>query len=96
MAATSSPNTIRPTRPAGTVFGSVIMKKRKIITSGEVTTTRQKSNPQTGANAQFAVMQCPEAASSPRPAASVTQKEAARPRSLSRRVIRMPPTPTTR
>ena len=39
--ATRSPNTTRPTRPAGTVFGSVIMKNRKISTSGEVTITRQ-------------------------------------------------------
>ena len=36
-----APNTTRPTRPAGTVFGSVIMKNRKISTSGEVTITRQ-------------------------------------------------------
>ena len=63
--ATSRPNTTRPTRPAGTVFGSVIMKNRKISTSGEMTITRQKSNPHTGANAQRAVMQCPDAASSP-------------------------------
>ena len=49
----------------GTVFGSVIMKNRKIRTSGEVTITRQKSTPQTGANAQFAVMQWPEAARIP-------------------------------
>ena len=47
----------RPTRPAGSVFGSVIMKSMKISTSGDVTITRQKSNPQTGANAQRAVMQ---------------------------------------
>ena len=39
--ATRRPNTTRPTRPAGTVFGSVIMKNRKISTSGEVTITRQ-------------------------------------------------------
>ena len=31
----------RPTCPSGTVFGSVIMKNRKIMTSGEVTITRQ-------------------------------------------------------
>ena len=31
--------------PAGTVFGSVIMKNMKISTSGEMTITRQKSNP---------------------------------------------------
>ena len=59
--ATRRPKTTRPTRPAGTVFGSVIMKNRKISTSGEVTITRQKSTPQTGANAQFAVMQWPGA-----------------------------------
>ena len=34
--ATRNPNTTRPTRPAGTVFGSVIMKNRKIRSSGEV------------------------------------------------------------
>ena len=32
---------MRPTRPAGTVLGSVIMKNRKISTSGDVTITRQ-------------------------------------------------------
>ena len=61
-------------RPAGTVLGSVIMKNRKIRTSGEVTITRQKSKPQTGANAQFAVMQWPEPASRPIPTTSVIQK----------------------
>ena len=39
--ATRTPNTTRPARPGGTVFGSVIMKNRKIRTSGEVTITRQ-------------------------------------------------------
>ena len=89
--ATSTPKTIRPTRPAGTVFGSVIMKNRKIRTSGEVTITRQKSTPQTGLNAQFAVMQWPEPASRPMPATSVSQNAAARPRSFRRRVISSPP-----
>src|SRR5690242_21296727 len=36
--------------PICTVRGSVIMKNRKMRTSGEVTITRQKSDPQTGAN----------------------------------------------
>ena len=81
----------RPTWPAGVVFGSVIMKNRKIRTSGEVTITRQKSNPQTGAKAQFATMQCPEPASTPSVNAIVTQKVAASTRSLSRRVISRPP-----
>ena len=69
--ATRKPNTTRPTRPPGTVFGSVIMKNRKISTSGEVTITRQKSKPQTGANAQFVVMQWPDAARIPTPIVSV-------------------------
>ena len=54
----------RPAR-AGTVFGSVIMKNRKIRTSGEVTITRQKSKPQTGAKAQRATMQWPDAGEQP-------------------------------
>ena len=74
---TSTPNTTRPTRPAGTVLGSVIMKNRKISTSGEVTITRQKSNPQTGANAQRAVMQWPDAARTPTPTVSAIQNVAA-------------------
>ena len=88
--ATSRPNTTRPTRPAGTVFGSVIMKNRKISTSGEVTITRQKSNPHTGANAQRAVMQCPDAARTPTPAARATQNVAAMASRRRRRVIEQP------
>ncbi len=57
VTATRTPNTTRAVRPDGTVFGSVIMKKRKIRTSGEVTITRQYSKPQTGAKAQRATMQ---------------------------------------
>ena len=89
--ATRRPNTTRPTRPAGTVLGSVIMKNRKISTSGEVTITRQKSNPQTGAKAQFAVMQCPEPARIPTPTANATQNVAARARRCNRLVISSPP-----
>ena len=89
--ATRNPNATRPTRPAGTVFGSVIMKNRKIRTSGEVTMTRQKSKPQTGANAQFAAMQCPDAASIPTPIASATQNVAASASRRRRRVISSPP-----
>ena len=93
--ATRRPNTTRPTRPAGTVFGSVIMKNMKISTSGEVTITRQKSNPQTGANAQRAVMQCPEAARSPTPTAKAIQNVAATARRRRRAVISSPPTRMT-
>ncbi len=57
IAATAKANTTRPWRLAGTVFGSVIMKNRKISSSGENSTTRQKSAPHTGANAQRATMQ---------------------------------------
>ena len=39
--ATSDPKMTRPTLPPGTVLGSVIMKNRKIIVSGDVTMTRQ-------------------------------------------------------
>ena len=92
---TRRPNTTRPTRPAGTVLGSVIMKNRKMSTSGEVTITRQKSEPQTGANAQFAVMQWPEPARMPTPAARATQNVAARARRCSRRVISSPPATIT-
>ena len=89
--ATSRPNRTRPTWPPGVVFGSVIMKNRKIRTSGEVTITRQKSNPQTGANAQFAVMQCPEPARIPTPIVRLTQNVAASARRCSRRVMSRPP-----
>ena len=82
---------MRATRPGGTVFGSVSMKNRKTSTSGEVTITRQKSNPHTGVNAQRATMQCPDAASSPTPPASPTQNAAAAPRRSRRRVISTPP-----
>jgi hypothetical protein len=89
--ATRKPNTIRPTRPGGTVRGSVSMKNTKINTSGEVTITRQKSYPHTGANAHRAVMQWPDAASTPTPAARVIQNVAAAAWSRRRVVIRRPP-----
>ncbi len=40
-AATSIPKMTRPTWPPGAVRGSVIMKNRKIISSGEKVMTRQ-------------------------------------------------------
>ena len=88
---TRTPNSTRPTRPVGTVFGSVIMKNRKINTSGEMTITRQKSNPHTGAKAHRAVMQWPVAASNPRPITSVNQNEAATVSRRRRAVISRPP-----
>ncbi len=71
------------------------MKNRKISTSGEKTITRQKSNPQTGANAHRAVMQCPEAARSPTPTAREIQKVAATASRRRRAVISSPPTRIT-
>ena len=85
----------RPTRPAGTVFGSVIMKNRKMSSSGENMITRQKSNPQTGENAHRAVMQCPDAAMIPMPAASASQNVTAVASRCNRRVISSPPTRMT-
>ena len=38
--------------------------------------TRQKSKPETGAKAQLAVIECPDAARIPTPTASVTQNVA--------------------
>ena len=90
--ATHAAKTSRATRPAGTVFGSVIMKNRKISTSGDVTITHQKREPHTGANAQRAVMQCPEAATTPMPAASVIQNAADMASRCRRRVMSTPPT----
>ena len=58
----------------GVVFGSVIMKKRKIITSGERTSTRQKSKPVIGPRCQRAVISWPLAAITAIPAAKVIQK----------------------
>ena len=40
-AATAKPNTMRPRRPAGTVFGSVIMKNMKMRSSGDSAMARQ-------------------------------------------------------
>ena len=90
--ATDAANASRATRPAGTVFGSVIMKKRKISTSGEVTITHQNREPHTGVNDQRAVMQCPEAATTPMPAASVIQNAADMASRCRRRVMSTPPT----
>ena len=55
--ATPAAKISRATRPAGTVFGSVIMKKRKIKISGDVTIVHQKRESHTGSNDQLAVMQ---------------------------------------
>ncbi len=92
---TMTQNETCATRPRGTVLGSVIMKNMKISTSGEVTIARQNSNPQTGANAQRAVMQCPAAATRPMPAARVTQNAMAPASRWRRRVMASPPTTIT-
>ena len=71
--ATETAKTLRAVRPAGIVFGSVIMKKRKIRTSGENMSTRQNSKPVIGPRCQRAVISCPLAAITPIPTANVSQ-----------------------
>ena len=45
---TEAPNTMRATRPLGTVRGSVIMKYRKMKISGDVRMIHQKCDPSIG------------------------------------------------
>ena len=73
----------------GAVFGSVIMKKRKTSTSGEVISTHQRWNPVIGPRCQRAVIACPPSARTPMPAA----KEAQNP-SATRRIAKPPLTMT--
>ena len=75
----------------GAVFGSVIMKKRKTSTSGEVTSTSQKSKPVIGPRCQRATISCPLSASTPIPAAKVTQNASAIQSSRRRDRMRNPP-----
>ena len=65
--------TRRPTFPAGIVFGSVIMKKRKTRISGEKARTCQKYQSETGPRCQRAVIAWPLAASTAMLATNVTQ-----------------------
>ena len=65
-----NPKTTRATRPDGTVFGSVIMKKRKMKISGEVMMIHQKWAPPIGVNDQRVVIVWPSAARMPMPTAS--------------------------
>ncbi len=83
--------TRRPAFPAGIVFGSVIMKKRKTRISGENASTRQNSQSLTGPTCQRAVMSCPLAARTAIDAANVTQKVTAIESRRSRRRIAKPP-----
>src|SRR5204862_6019899 len=53
----SAPYSTRAPRPNGAVFGSVIMKKRKIKISGDVTRMRQSDASHTGPTCQRAVKQ---------------------------------------
>ena len=82
-------------RPSGIVFGSVIMKKRKIRISGEVTSSHQKSQPVIGPTCQRAVIECPLTASRAMPAANVSQKPTAIASRRSRVRIAKPPTTMT-
>ena len=84
--------THRAGRPRGIVIGSVIMKKRKIRISGEVTRSHQNDQPVIGPRCQRAVIEWPLAASTAMPAAKASQKPTAMKRSLSRERIAKPPT----
>jgi hypothetical protein len=89
---TDTAYTNRATRPFGIVTGSVIMKKRKIRISGEVTSSHQKLQPEIGPRCQRAVMECPLNASTPIPSANVSQKPPAIRTRRSRDRIARPPT----
>jgi hypothetical protein len=89
--ATATPNQTRGSRPAGTVRGSVIMKNRKMSTSGDVTSTHQKCQSHTGVMDHSAVMQRPASARLAVHAAKVSQNAPAISSSPSRSVMRSPP-----
>ena len=76
---------------SGIVRGSVIMKKRKTSTSGEVTSSHQRSRPAIGPRCHAAVISCPVAASTATPAANVSQKPTAIPTRCRRERIASPP-----
>ena len=78
-------------RPAGMVFGSVIMKKRKTRISGDETSSHQNSAPSIGPTCHAAVIVCPLAASTPIPAANASQNPTAIPTRCRRRRMRNPP-----
>ena len=86
-----APNARRATRPSGTVFGSVIMKKRNTRISGENTRIRHSSESVIGPRCQRAVIAWSVAASTAIPAANTSQKPIATPIKRSRRRIAKPP-----
>ena len=88
---TDTAYTRRPRGLSGIVRGSVIMKKRKTRTSGEVTRSHHRSTPAIGPRCHAAVISCPVAASTATPAANVSQKPAAIPTRCSRERIASPP-----
>ncbi len=88
---TDTPKTRRPTRPVGTVLGSVIMKNRKTRISGEKTSARQKAASEIGPRCQRAVIAWPLAASTAIPPANAIQKPAASPTRWRRLRIANPP-----
>ena len=88
---TNEPKSVRPTLPAGTVRGSVIMKYVKMRISGEVMMVSQRCDPHTGAKAQRAVKHCPDDALMAVPTVSVIQNATTVERSPSLRVTSDPP-----
>ena len=81
---------MRARRSRGAVFGSVIMKKKKTSTSGEVTRTHQNEKPWIGPRCQRAVIACPPSATRPMPTANAAQNESATRKSDNRRRIAKP------
>src|SRR4051812_20229767 len=67
------------------------MKKRKTMTSGEVTSTHQKWLPVIGPRCQRAIISCPDAASTPIPTAKDAQKTRAMRSRCRRERITNPP-----
>ena len=89
------PNTMRATRPAGTVRGSVIMKNRKIRISGDVMMIHQKWVPVIGVNDQRVVIEWSARASTASPAASEIQSAAPSPSRRRRLQMNRPPATMT-
>ena len=89
------PYAMRPTRPDGTVRGSVIMKNRKIRISGDVMMIHQKWAPVIGVNDQRVVIEWSARARTPIPAASEIQSAAPSPSSRSLLQMNRPPATMT-
>ncbi len=90
--ATVTPKRTRCRDPAGTVRGSVSMKKRKTRISGENARIVHRWRPSTGPRCQRAVIACPVAATTAATPTKTIQNETASPTRASRDRIAKPPT----